>query len=73
MEFLGRKGSRCLRAAIVQDLYRIIININVCTDLELLESRSTPHISRHSELLGTEGRTLHIILAADGLSSGGYA
>ena len=63
MEFLGRKGSRCLRVAIVLDLYRIMVNINVCTDFELLESRSTPYISRHGGLLGTEGRTLLCFLS----------
>ena len=37
---------------------RIIVNINVCTNFELLKSQSTPYISRHGGLLGTKGRTL---------------
>ena len=41
-----------MRVAIVYALYRIMVNIKVCTDFELLEVK-VPLI-----FLGTEGRTL---------------
>ena len=35
--FLGRRGLRYLRIAIVYGLYRIVVYINVCAEIELLK------------------------------------
>ena len=37
MYFLGRRGLRYLRIAIVYGLYRIVVYINVCAEIELLK------------------------------------
>ena len=37
MYFLGRRGLRYLRIAIVYGLYRIVVYTNVCAEIELLK------------------------------------